>query len=124
DAATVEIRDLERCPRYLARVVRGLTIGPSPVTVQARLTACGMRPLSSVVDATNYVMLETGQPMHPFDLSLLDGAAIVVRRATDGERITTLDDVDRVLSPNDLVIADRAKAVAVAGVMGSAVAEV
>ena len=72
DAATVEILDLERCPRYLARVIRGVQSGPSPISVQARLTAAGMRPLGSVVDATNYVMLEVGQPMHPFDLSLLE----------------------------------------------------
>jgi phenylalanyl-tRNA synthetase beta chain len=124
DAATVEIHDLERCPRYLARVIRDVTVGPSPIQAQARLTAAGMRPLSNVVDATNYVMLEMGQPLHPFDLSLLEGAGIVVRRASEGERIRTLDDVDRELSPDDLVIADHAKAVAIAGVMGSAPAEV
>jgi phenylalanyl-tRNA synthetase beta chain len=83
-----------------------------------------MRPLGSVVDATNYVMLEMGQPMHPFDLSLLEGAGIVVRRAADGEVIRTLDDADRPLRADDLVIADHAKAVAIAGIMGSASAEV
>ena len=124
DVATVEIRDLERCPRYLARVVQGVGVGPSPVTVQARLFACGMRPLTNVVDATNYAMLELGQPLHPFDLALLDGAGIVVRRAEEGERIVTLDDVERTLSTEELVIADHAKAVAIAGVMGSAAAEV
>ncbi|MEW6059842.1 MAG: phenylalanine--tRNA ligase subunit beta [Actinomycetota bacterium] len=124
EAASVEIRDLERCPRYLARVIRGVRIGASPIPVQARLTAAGMRPLSNVVDATNYVMLEMGQPMHPFDLDLLEGRGIVVRRATNGERLVTLDEVERELGSDDLVIADRTKSVAIAGVMGSATAEV
>ncbi len=124
DVTTVEIRDLERCPRYLARIVRGVRIGPSPLRAQARLTASGMRPLSNAVDATNYVLLEMGHPLHPFDLALLDGSGIVVRRAEEGERIVTLDDVERTLTADDLVIADHEKAVAIAGVMGSAPAEV
>jgi phenylalanyl-tRNA synthetase beta chain len=124
DAAEVEVRDAERCPRYLARVIAGLSVGPSPITVQARLSASGMRPLSNVVDATNYVMLELGQPMHPFDLAKLEGRAIVVRRAEEGELLVTLDDVERTLSSEDLVIADRRKAVGIAGVFGSAAAEV
>jgi phenylalanyl-tRNA synthetase beta chain len=124
DAATVEVFDLQRCPRYLARIIRGVSVGESPVAVQARLTACGMRPLSNVVDATNYVLLELGQPLHPFDLALLAGPGIVVRRAEEGERLITLDDVERPLTPEDLVIADKEKAVAIAGVMGSADAEV
>jgi phenylalanyl-tRNA synthetase beta chain len=124
DAATVEVLDLERCPRYLARIIRGVGVGESPLRVQARLTACGMRPLSGVVDSTNYVLLELGQPLHPFDLALLSGPGIVVRRADDGERLVTLDDVERVLTAEDLLIADKEKAVAIAGVMGSAVAEV
>ena len=81
EVATVEIRDEERCPRYLGKVIRGVTVGPSPITAQARLTAAGMRPLSNVVDATNYVMLELGQPLHGFDLARLAGPGIVVRRA-------------------------------------------
>jgi phenylalanyl-tRNA synthetase beta chain len=124
DVATVEIRDLERCPRYLARVVRGVSVGPSPLHVQARMTASGMRPLSNVVDATNYVLLEMGHPLHPFDLARLEGTGIVVRRAEEGERMVTLDDVERVLTADDLLIADHARAVAIAGVMGSAPAEV
>jgi phenylalanyl-tRNA synthetase beta chain len=124
DAATVDVLDLERCPRYLARIIRGVLVRESPVAVQARLTACGMRPLSNVVDATNYVLLELGQPLHPFDLALLAGPGIVVRRAGDGERLVTLDDVERNLIVEDLVIADKEKAVAIAGVMGSAAAEV
>jgi phenylalanyl-tRNA synthetase beta chain len=124
DAATVEVRDLERCPWYLARIVRGVTVGESPLRIQARLTACGMRPLANVVDATNYVLLELGQPLHPFDLALLAGPGIVVRRADQGERLVTLDGIERVLTAEDLVIADKERAVAIAGVMGSAVAEV
>src|SRR5439155_3439947 len=124
EVATVEVRDADRCPRYLARVVRGVTIGPSPILVQARLFVSGMRPLSNVVDATNYVMLELGQPLHPFDLALLAGSGIVVRRAEEGERLVTLDDLERELSMEDLLIADHAEGVAIAGVMGSAVAEV
>jgi phenylalanyl-tRNA synthetase beta chain len=124
DAASVEIADLERCPRYLARVIRGVRVGSSPVTAQARLTASGMRPVSNVVDATNYALLELGHPLHPFDLALLDGSGVVVRRAEEGERIVTLDEVERTLASEDLVIADHAKAVAIAGVMGSASAEV
>jgi phenylalanyl-tRNA synthetase beta chain len=124
DAATVEIQDEERCPRYLAKVVRGVRMGPAPLTVQARLTAAGMRPVSNVVDATNYVMLELGQPLHAFDLHRLAGPGIVVRRAAEGELLVTLDDVERVLSAEDLLIADPQHAVAIAGVMGSADAEV
>jgi phenylalanyl-tRNA synthetase beta chain len=124
EVASVEVRDLQRCPRYVARVVRGVTVGPSPIRIQARLTASGMRPLSNVVDATNYAMLEIGQPLHPFDLARLAGGAIVVRRAEEGERLVTLDDVERTLSSDDLVIADRQRPVAIAGVMGSAPGEV
>lgn len=124
DAATVEILDLERCPQYLARVIAGVRVGPSPLRAQARLTASGMRPLSNVVDATNYVLLEIGHPLHPFDLALLTGSGIVVRRAGAGERLVTLDGVERVLTEDDLVIADRGGGVAIAGILGAAVAEV
>jgi phenylalanyl-tRNA synthetase beta chain len=124
DAASVEVLDRDRCPRYLARVIRGVTVGPSPIRVQARLTASGMRPISNIVDATNYAMLELGQPMHPFDLDLLEGKAIIVRRARPGERLVTLDDIERNLSEDDLMIADRSRAVGIAGVMGSADGEV
>jgi phenylalanyl-tRNA synthetase beta chain len=124
DAATVEVRDPERCPRYLARVVKGVSVAAAPLSIQVRLVAGGMRPLSNVVDATNYVLLEMGQPLHPFDLSGLAGAAIVVRRAENGEPLVTLDGVARSLTAEDLLIADRDRGVAVAGVMGSEVAEV
>jgi phenylalanyl-tRNA synthetase beta chain len=123
-AAIVTVEDPERCPRYLARVITDIEDRPAPLRVQARLTAAGMRPISGAVDATNYVMLEMGQPMHPFDLDLLAGHGIVVRRARDGERIVTLDDVERTLIEDDLLIADPEKAVGIAGVMGSAAAEV
>ena len=103
-----------------ARVIRGVTHRASPLRAQARLTACGMRPISSVVDATNYAMLELGQPLHAFDLDRLAGPGIVVRRAADGERITTLDDVERVLAAEDLLICDLERPVAIAGVMGGA----
>ena len=122
--ATIEILDPERCPRYLARIIRGVPNVPSPPTVQARLTAAGMRPISAAVDATNYAMLELGQPLHPFDLALLVGSGIVVRRAIEGERMETLDGVERTFTADDLLIADAERAVAVAGVMGGATSEV
>lgn len=124
DAASVEIADFERCPRYLARVIRGVSVGPSPLRAQIRLSACGMRPVSNVVDATNYALLELGHPMHPFDAETLRGQAIVVRRAADGERLVSLDGVERTFTEEDLMIADRERAVAVAGVMGGAETEV
>jgi phenylalanyl-tRNA synthetase beta chain len=124
DVATVEIRDLERCPRYLARVIRGATHAPSPIRVQARIFAAGMRPISAVVDATNYAMLEVGQPLHAFDLTLLAGPGIVVRRAEEGEHLVTLDEEERTLTQDDLLICDLERPVAIAGVMGGRVAEV
>jgi phenylalanyl-tRNA synthetase beta chain len=124
EAASLEVLDTERCPRYVARVIRGVRPGPSPLVAQLRLAAAGMRPLSNVVDATNYAMLELGQPMHPFDLGLLAGPGIVVRRAETGERLTTLDDVERELTDDDLLICDVERPVAIAGVMGGSSSEV
>jgi phenylalanyl-tRNA synthetase beta chain len=124
EAASLEVLDTERCPRYVARVIRGVSGGQSPLAAQIRLTAAGMRPVSNVVDATNYAMLELGQPMHPFDLELLAGPGIAVRRAEAGERLTTLDDVERELTDDDLLICDVEKPVAVAGVMGGSSSEV
>jgi phenylalanyl-tRNA synthetase beta chain len=124
DVVPVRIEDRDACPRYLARVVRGVTHRPSPLLVQARLTAAGMRPIDAVVDATNYTMLEFGQPLHGFDLARLAGPEIVVRRATDGERIRTLDDVERSLTDADLLICDADGPVALAGVMGGRTSEV
>lgn len=120
----VTIEEPELCPRYIARVIRGVVPGPSPWTVQFRLLAAGMRPINNVVDATNYVMLETGQPLHAFDLERLTGRHIIVRRARRGETIVTLDGVERHLLESDLVIADEAGPVAVAGVMGGEASEV
>ena len=122
--ATVEIQDLERCPRYLARILRNVGNGPSPIRAQARLTAAGMRPISAAVDATNYTMLEIGQPLHPFDLALLKGPGIVVRRASEGETLVTLDDEERTFTADDLLICDVERPIAVAGVMGGALAEI
>ena len=121
--ATVEIKDPQGCPRYLARVVKGVGLGGTPLPVQARLTACGVRPLSPVVDATNLVMLELGQPLHAFDLERLAGPGIVVRRSEPGERLETLDGVERDLD-DDLLICDLDRPVAIAGVMGGAASEV
>jgi phenylalanyl-tRNA synthetase beta chain len=123
DAATIRIDDTDRCPRYLARIIEGVRHVPSPLAVQARLTASGMRPISAAVDATNYAMLEVGQPLHPFDLARLAGPGIVVRRAAEGERLVTLDGVERTFTTDDLLIADLERAVAIAGVMGGAIAE-
>jgi phenylalanyl-tRNA synthetase beta chain len=122
--AGVTVRDKRGCPRYLARIITRLRNGASPDWMQRRLTAAGMRPVSAVVDVTNYVLLERGHPTHAFDLGRLSGPTIVVRKARKGERMTTLDDVERVFAPEDLLICDAKRPVAVAGVMGGADAEV
>jgi phenylalanyl-tRNA synthetase beta chain len=122
-AFDVEIRDPLGCPRYAARVVTEVKVGPAPLAMRVRLAACGVRSISNVVDATNYVMLETGHPLHAFDLDKLSGT-ISVRRAGRAERMTTLDGVDRGLQESDLVIADGRGPVALAGVMGGATSEV
>ncbi len=120
----VEIVAPDLCPRYCASLTTGVKVGESPQWMQQRLLACGMRPINNVVDVTNYVMLEYGQPLHAFDYDRIRGKRIVVRRATNGESITTLDGVERVLPGDTLVIADEERAVAVAGVMGGANSEV
>ncbi|OYV97340.1 MAG: hypothetical protein B7Z68_03655, partial [Acidobacteria bacterium 21-70-11] len=97
DLAKVTVEDAAGCPRYCARVVRGVTIAPSPAWLAERLERCGVRPVNNVVDATNYVLLDVGQPLHAFDLARLAGHEIRVRRARAGERITTLDGVERTL---------------------------
>jgi phenylalanyl-tRNA synthetase beta chain len=122
--AGVTVEDAQRCPRYAARVIEGVRIGPSPLHVQERLRSCGVRPISNVVDASNLALLELGHPLHAFDLEKLAGARIIVRRAREGEPITTLDGKERKLSADDLVIADAEKPVALAGVMGGATSEV
>ncbi len=124
DLASVQIEAPELCSRYVARVVRGVSIGTSPDWIVRRLEACGVRPINAVVDATNYVLLELGQPLHAFDLDKLAGRRIVTRRAVPGERLKTLDGETRVLDESMLVIADDAEAVALAGVMGGADSEI
>jgi len=124
ELATVEIADPALCPRYVARVIRGVTVGPSPGWMQSRLLNCGVRPINAVVDATNYVLLELGQPLHAFDLDLVRGRQIVVRPAQAGEKLTTLDGEERKLDPSVLVIADGEGVVALAGIMGGADSEI
>lgn len=114
----VEIEAKDLCPVYSARIVKNVRVGPSPRWVRERLRVMGVRPINNIVDITNYVMLEYGQPMHAFDLRFLEQGKIRVRRAKDGEAITTLDGTERRLTTNNLVIADAKKPVAVAGVMG------
>jgi phenylalanyl-tRNA synthetase beta chain len=120
----LEIEDPEGCPHYLAQVVEGVAIGPSPPWLVRRLAAMGQRSVSNVVDATNLVLLEMGQPLHAFDLGKLEGGSIRVRRARAGETLTTLDGKPRALDPEVLVIADRARPVALGGIMGGADSEV
>jgi phenylalanyl-tRNA synthetase beta chain len=122
---SVRIDDADLCPRYLGAVVRGVRVGPSPEWLQRRLRGAGARPINNVVDATNYVMLELGQPLHAFDLAKLGGSAIVVRRATSDETaFTTLDQEERRLTSDMLMICDAERPVAIAGVMGGLHSEV
>ena len=124
DYLTVTVDDPELCPRYSARVVTDIKIAPSPKWMVERLRSCGIRSINNIVDITNYVMLEYGQPMHAFDYSCLKGGKINVRRAKDGEKTVTLDGQERTLSSDMLVIADAERAVAVAGIMGGENSEI
>jgi phenylalanyl-tRNA synthetase beta chain len=124
DHVSVTIEDGEACPRFTARWFDEVSNGPSPSWIQRRLLAAGMRPISAVVDVTNYVMLELGQPMHAYDADAVPGGRIVVRRAWDGERLVTLDHEERTLDPRMLVIADESRAIGLAGIMGGAATEV
>ncbi|MEK7764621.1 MAG: phenylalanine--tRNA ligase subunit beta, partial [bacterium] len=123
-AWTVATEDAEGCGLYTARLLEGVRVGPSPEWMQKRLAACGMRPINNVVDVTNYVMLELGQPLHAFDTARLRGRRIVARRARAGEKITTLDGTLRALPADAVVIADEGGPVAVAGVMGGVGSEI
>ena len=118
DMLSVEILDKDKCKRYCARAVKNVKIGPSPKWMRERLEACGVRAINNIVDITNYVLLEYGQPMHAFDIRDIAGSKITVRRANGGEVIKTLDEQDRTLINDDLVIADKERAIAIAGVMG------
>lgn len=124
DYLKVKIDAPELCPRYTARVVRNVKIAPSPLWLRMRLRAAGVRPINNIVDITNYVMLEYGQPMHAFDYACIDGSAITVRRAGEGEAFRSLDGKDHTLDAGMLVIADDRKAVALAGVMGGENSEI
>jgi len=124
DVLSVTSEDLDACPRFTARIIRNLKIGPSPWWVQKRLLASGMRPISNVVDITNLVMLETGNPIHAFDLNRFGSKQVVVRRARSGERLVTLDGKEHTLTPEVLLITNGHEAKAAAGVMGGFDAEV
>lgn len=124
DLVSVRIEDARSCPRYCAGIIRNLRVGPSPQWLQERLLAGGMRPVNNVVDVTNYVMLELGQPLHAFDWDRVQGCQIVVRRARRHESLRTLDGVDRELTPEMLLICDGVEPVAVAGVIGGEPSEV
>ena len=129
EGSLVELLDVETpasdlCPRYTARMVRNVKIGPSPKWMRERLRAMGVRPINNIVDITNYVMLEYGQPMHAFDYRYVHGGKIIVRQAHEGETLTTLDGNVRNLTPNMLVIADETRAVGLAGIMGGENSEI
>ncbi len=122
--ADVTVESGEDCPLYTAHVIAGVKIGPSPAWLQERLKAVGLRPINNVVDVGNYLMLETGQPVHAFDAKKIEGARLVIRPARQGETLTTLDGKERLLNSRMLVIADSAKPLVIAGIMGGANAEV
>jgi phenylalanyl-tRNA synthetase beta chain len=123
--ASIQIDDGVLCPRFTGRVLKGVTVGKSPLWMQMRLTLLGMRPINSVVDVSNYVMLELGTPNHTYDLSLLPNGHIGVRRASNGESITTLDGQERMLQPNDgLIVNEADEPIGIAGVMGGASTEI
>ncbi|MGN8895488.1 phenylalanine--tRNA ligase subunit beta [Flavonifractor sp. HCP28S3_F3] len=129
DGSLVELLDVETpaadlCPRYTARMVRNVKIAPSPKWMRERLRAMGVRPINNIVDITNYVMLEYGQPMHAFDYRYVKGGKIIVRRAEEGEKLTTLDGKEHTLNANHLVIADEHRAVGLAGIMGGENSEI
>jgi phenylalanyl-tRNA synthetase beta chain len=120
----VEVEDFQGCPRYIGRLFENVRIEPSPLWLKARLLAAGMRPISNVVDITNYVMLALGNPLHAFDFETLGGGKIVVRRAHTSETLRTLDGVERRLEPDDLLIADAERGIALAGIMGGEETEI
>lgn len=124
DYVNVEVADADLCPRYIARAVKNVKIEPSPKWMQDRLKAAGVRPINNMVDITNFVMLETGQPMHAFDLSDIHGAQIIVRRAKDGEKMVTLDGKEREFTSSMLLITDEEGPIGIAGIMGGENSEI
>lgn len=120
----LSIEDTQGCPRYMCRIIEGVTVGPSPAWMQKRLAQCGVRSINNVVDATNYVLLEMGHPLHAFDLDTIKGHEVIVRSAKENEKIQTLDGKQRELEPADLIIADCERPIALAGIMGGAETEV
>lgn len=124
DLPKVEIHEIEKCPRYGARVIKNIKVGPSSDTIANRLIACGFKPINNIVDITNYVMLDLGQPMHAFDASKIKNNQIAVRSAKDNEEIVCLDDKLRHLSSDDLIIADFEKPIAIAGIIGGKNSEI
>ncbi len=120
----VDIQDPDGCPRFIARYIEGVEIGPSPLWMSSRLLAAGVRPISNVVDVTNYILLETGQPLHAYDARQITDGRIIVRRARTGEKLTTLDGVERTMKAEDLLICDEGRALGIAGVMGGEDSEV
>jgi phenylalanyl-tRNA synthetase beta chain len=124
DLACVEVIDPDLCPRYAARVLTDIKMGDSPLWMRRRLLAAGIRPISNIVDLTNYVMLELNQPLHAFDLERISGGKVFIRRARPDERLTTLDDIDRQLKTEQLLIADQEQGHCIAGVMGGCISEV
>jgi phenylalanyl-tRNA synthetase beta chain len=124
DLATVTVEVPELCPRFTARAFTNVTMGPSPLWLRARLAAAGQRPISNVVDVTNYVMLMIGQPIHAFDLDKVPGGELIIRRAAEGETMTTLDGVERDLTRETVLVCDREQPTGIAGIMGGQVSEV
>src|SRR5204863_6805083 len=123
--ASVTVKAKDMSPRFTGLVLEGVSVGPSPAWLARRLTLAGMRPINNVVDVSNYVMLELGQPNHPYDLNRLPGKGLLVRRGKEGETVTTLDDVERPVGPDDCLICDAEGApVGIAGVMGGASSEI
>ncbi|MGR3317287.1 MAG: phenylalanine--tRNA ligase subunit beta, partial [Candidatus Anammoxibacter sp.] len=120
----VNVHDSKLCPRYTAQIIRNVQIAPSPAWLQDRLTTIGIRPVNNVVDITNYVLIETGQPLHAFDFDKLNGSEIVIRTANAGEKMVAIDGTNQTLLPDMLVIADKEKPVAIAGIMGGSETEV
>ena len=124
DYVHIDVQDADLCPRYCARIIKNVKIGPSPMWMRKALNAAGVRAINNIVDITNYVMLETGHPMHAFDMAKVKDKHIVVRRAYEGEKIVTLDGKERDLTTNMLMIADQTNATGIAGVMGGEESEI